>query len=261
MQEHIGIAQLLERRLEGLDKMRGQLADKADGIGEQHLLRLVDAEAPGRGIEGVKQAVVRGDVRAGKAVEQRGFARVRIPHKGDDGHGVLLALAALGASHLAHIGQLLLKLLDLAADMAAVGLKLSFAGAARTDRRRAAGGGLADKVRPHTCQAREQVFILRKLYLKLTLARLGALGKDIQYEPGAVEHLDAELLGQHAHLRGAEFVVEHGEVAVVHRDKLFHFPDLAVADEAARIRRRAALHEHGDSLAPRRLDKGGKLLH
>ena len=145
--------------------------------------------------------------------------------------------------------------------MAAVGLKLSLAGAARTDRRRAAGGGLADKVRPHTCQAREQIFILRKLYLKLTLARLGALGEDIQYEPGAVEHLDAELLGQHAHLRGAEFVVEHGEVAVVHRDKLFHFPDLAVADEAARIRRRAALHEHGDSLAPRGLDKGGKLLH
>ena len=65
------------------------------------------------------------------------------------------------------------------ADMAAVSFKLGFAGAARADGRGAAGGGLAHKVRPHSGKARQQVFILRQLHLKLSLARLGALGEDI----------------------------------------------------------------------------------
>ena len=74
--------------------------------------------------------------------------------------------------------------------MPAVCFKLSFAGAARSDRRRAAGGCLAHKVRPHARQARQQVFVLRKLNLKLTLARLCALGENIQDKPRAVGIVD-----------------------------------------------------------------------
>ena len=49
-------------------------------------------------------------------------------------------------------------------------------------------------------------------------------------------------------------MTHHGTVIAVHHFLTgFHLTDLAVADEAARIRRRAALHEHGDSLAPRRM--------
>ena len=68
VQQHVGIGQLLERGLEGLDEMGGQLADEADCVGEQDLRRLVDLEPPRRGIECVEQAVVCRDVGAGEAV-------------------------------------------------------------------------------------------------------------------------------------------------------------------------------------------------
>ena len=145
--------------------------------------------------------------------------------------------------------------------MAAVGLKLGFTGAAGANRRGAAGRGLAHKMRPHTGQAREQIFILRQLNLKLTLAGLRALGKDVEYQSGAVKNLDAKLLGQHAHLGWGQLIVKHREVAVVHCDKLLHLAHLAVADEAARIGRRAALHYYGHRVAARGIDKRRKLLH
>ena len=116
-------------------------------------------------------------------------------------------------------------------------------------------------MRPHTRQARQQVFILRKLDLQLTLAGLCALGENVENETGAVKHLDAELLGQHTHLRGRQLIVENREVAVVHFDEVLELRDLAVAYEAARVGGRAVLHEHTDALAAGGLDKGGKLLH
>ena len=68
MQQHIGKAQLLQRGLEGLDQMGGQLADKAHRVRQQHLLGLVDAQAAGGGVQRVEQPVVGGDVRPGQAV-------------------------------------------------------------------------------------------------------------------------------------------------------------------------------------------------
>ena len=143
VQEHVGIRQLLERGLERLDQVRRQLADEADRVREQHLLRGVDAPAAGRGVERVEQAVVGRDVRPRQAVEQCGFSGVRIADEGHDRQGVFLAAAALRAANLAHVLEFGLQLLDLAADVAAVGLKLRFARAARADRRRAAGGAFS----------------------------------------------------------------------------------------------------------------------
>ena len=145
--------------------------------------------------------------------------------------------------------------------MPAVCFKLSFAGAARSDRRRAAGGCLAHKVSPHARQARQQVFVLRKLNLKLTLARLCALGENIEDKPRAVEHLDPKLLAEYPHLRRRQLVVENGKVAVVHFYKFLQLCDLTVADEAARIGSRAVLNHHADGLTACRFDKRGKLLH
>ena len=64
-------------------------------------------------------------------------------------------------------------------------------------------------MRPHTGQARQQIFILRQLNLKLTLAGLRSLGENIEYQAGAVKNLDAQLLGQHAHLGRGQLIVEH----------------------------------------------------
>ena len=116
-------------------------------------------------------------------------------------------------------------------------------------------------MRPHARQARQQVFVLRKLYLKLSLASLRALCEDIQDKPRAVEHLDSELLAEDSHLRRRQLVVENGKVAVVHFYKFLQLGDLAVADEAARIGSRAVLNHHADGLTACRFDKRGKLLH
>lgn len=76
MQEHVGVLQLLQCGLEGLDEVGGQLADEADGVGDEGLLRLVELEAAGGRVKGVEQAVVCGDIGACEGVQQRGFAGV-----------------------------------------------------------------------------------------------------------------------------------------------------------------------------------------
>ena len=80
MEEHIGIAQLLQGGLEGLHQVVGQLADKAHGVGEQDLPRLVQLQTAGGGVQGIKEPVVGGDIRTGEPVEQGALAGVGVAH-------------------------------------------------------------------------------------------------------------------------------------------------------------------------------------
>ena len=145
--------------------------------------------------------------------------------------------------------------------MPPVGLQLGLAGAAGADGRGAAGGGLPHQVGPHAGQARKQVLVLRQLHLQLTLAGAGTLSENIQNEARAVQDFDAQLLAQHPHLGGRELVVKNREIAVVCLDQFLHLPHLAVAQEAARFGRGAALDQHGHGFAPGGLHQGGQLLH
>ena len=106
-----------------------------------------------------------------------------------------------------------------------------------------------------------EVLKARQLHLQAALLRPGPLGEDVEDQARAVEHAHAEFLLQHAHLRRGELIVKHREIAVVHIYKRLELGDLAVSDEAARIRRRAVLYHHADRLAAGRLDQCGKLLH
>ena len=92
--------------------------------------------------------------------------------------------------------------------MAAVGLKLRFAGALRADGTFARRARLTFQVRPHTDEARQQILILRKLHLKAALFCLRPLSENVKDESTAVEHLHAEFFAQNAHLRGREVIVE-----------------------------------------------------
>ncbi len=116
-------------------------------------------------------------------------------------------------------------------------------------------------MRPHAGQARQEILVLRKLHLQLTLAGPGPLGENIQNEAGAVKHLDAQFLRQNAHLGRRQLIVEDGEVAVVGFDQLLEFLDLAVAEEGSGLGRWARLDQRRHSLAPGGLNEGGKLLH
>ena len=100
---------------------------------------------------------------------------------------------------------------------------------------------------------------MRQFHLQLALARLGALGKDVEDQARAVEHAHAELLLQHAHLRRGELVVKHREVAVVGENELFELRHLALAEEGARVGRGFILQQRHDGLAAGRLHERGKL--
>ena len=65
MEQQIGVLQLLQGRFEGLHQVVGQLADKAHRIGEENGAGVGDLQGAGRGVQGIKQAVVGGDIRPG----------------------------------------------------------------------------------------------------------------------------------------------------------------------------------------------------
>ena len=58
MQQNIGVAQLLERCLERLDQMVRKLADKADGVGYEHLGQFIDAQLARCGVKRVEKTVI-----------------------------------------------------------------------------------------------------------------------------------------------------------------------------------------------------------
>jgi hypothetical protein len=82
VQDQVGEPRLLERRLERLDKLVGQLADEADGVGDQILAAVVLVGARGR-VEGVKQALPHPDTGAGESVQHRRFARIGVAGERD----------------------------------------------------------------------------------------------------------------------------------------------------------------------------------
>ena len=241
MQQKVGVFEFLERCLEGLDQLVRQLADKADRVGDHDIQRVGHREKARRRIQRVKQAVIRGNARAGQRVQKRRLARVRVADDSDDGNFILAAAVALRGAPAAHLFKVRLQLVDLSVDVAAVGLKLRFAGALRADGALARRARLTLQMRPHTDQARQQVLILRELDLKPALFCLRPLGEDIENEAAAVEHLHAEFFAQNAHLRGREVIVEDDHCRLLRLYQLADLVHRALADECVRVRRRQRL--------------------
>ena len=88
--EQVGVGHDLERGLERLDQLVGQLAHEADGVGEQHRLAAGQVEAAGGGVEGGEEPVLDQHAGVGEAVEQRRLAGVGVA---DDGHPLGAGLA------------------------------------------------------------------------------------------------------------------------------------------------------------------------
>ena len=145
--------------------------------------------------------------------------------------------------------------------MAAVRFQLGLAGTLGANRALAAGARLAFQMGPHARQPGQQILVLGQLHLKPAFLRLGPLGKNIQNEAAAVQHLDPQCLRQHPHLGGGQVVIEndHGSpMATAEFPDLLHF---ALADEGAGVRRGAVLQHHAHGLGTGGLHQGGKLLH
>ena len=114
---------------------------------------------------------------------------------------------------------------------------------------------------PHAGETGQQVLILGQLHLEAALPGPGPLGKDVQNQGAAVQHLDPQLLGEHPELGGAEIVVKDdcGGRLVLHQ--LLDLRHLALADEGAGIRAGPVLEHGGGGLAAGGLHQGLQLRH
>ena len=235
--------------------MVGQLGNKADGIGKDHIQVVRHGQLPGGGIQGVKEPVVGGDARAGKLIQQRGFARVGVAHNGHHRHGILHPTLPLHATHLAHLLQLLLQPGDPLPDMPPVGFQLGFAGATGADT-----AALSGQVLAHAGKPGQQVLILGQLHLQSAFLGLGTLGKNIQNQGASVQHRHAHDLFQGPDIAGGQLVVKnyHGGFRSLHQHP--HFLGLALADEAVGIRGVAVLQNLGSAEAPCGFQQGFQLF-
>ena len=240
VQEQVCLQGLLERGREGVDELVGQLSDEADGVGEQVLAPL-DLERARGGVEGVEQVVAHAHLRARQSVQQCGLARIRVA---GEGHRRQPRALALGAHHLAGALRVLQpapQRADAIAGEPAVRLDLGLARAPGADAAVHTAGAEPLEVRPQPAHAREVVLQLRQLHLELALGRRGVVGEDVEDDCGAVDHRRAECLLEVALLARQQLVVHGDHVRVGGPDRRLQLAQLALAEIAVRIGRRALL--------------------
>ena len=242
MQQQIGVGGFLERGAEGGDQRVRQPIDETDGVGDQQLAGVGQADPPHQGIERDEQGV--GDLGGGarQAVEERRLAGVGISDQRHRRHPALVAALAQLAAPAPYLFDLVAEDLDPRADPPPVHLELRLAGSARAD-----AAAQARQRRAGADQPRQQVLQLGELYLQLALTRAGAPREDVEDELRAIDHLARDHRLQLAQLRRRELVVDDDDVdpglGARQRQRL----RLAPADEGRRVGRGALLQRphHG----------------
>ena len=140
--------------------------------------------------------------------------------------------------------------------MPTVGLQLGLTGAAGTH-----GPLLPFQMGPHTGQPGQQIAVLGQFHLELTFPGLGALGKNIQNQAGAVQDFHTQIFRQNPHLGGRKLIVKNGQVAVVSLNEKLQFLHLAVSDEGAGVRGGAVLEQPAHRLAAGSFYQCGQFVH
>ena len=217
---------LFQRGAERLDQRRGQVADEADGVAEQHApARRQRQQADGR-IERGEHLGVGEHARPGQPIEERRFAGVGVADQRQNGQRNGRALAAMQGAAGAHAFELFIYFLDAPRDSAAVGFELRFT--------RASGSDTAAQARHFDApsgQARQHVVELRQLDLQAAFPRAGAAGEDIEDELRAVDDLDFERFFEIALLGGRQVVVEDDHGRADGGDRGGELAHLARSDE------------------------------
>src|SRR5207247_9831572 len=123
--------------------------------------------------------------------------------------------------------ELVLQTPDASRDQPPVDLELCLAHAAEE----APAAALPLQVRPAAHQPRRRVLELRKLHLELALVTLGALGKNVEDQPSAVDDRAAERLLEIALLYRRQDVIEYGERGTLLAQSSLDLLDLSGACE------------------------------
>ena len=240
MEQQVGLERLLQRRSERVDELMRQLADEADGVGQQ-VSPPGDLERARGRVERVEEPVANADLGPGERVEQRRLAGVGVAGERD---GRQRGAVALAAHHLARAVLLVEPALergDSVARQPAVGLDLALARAPGAD-----SGAEALQVGPQPAHPREVVLELRQLDLQHALGAVRVVGEDVEDDRRAVDHRHADGLLEIALLARQQLVVARDEVGVGVLDRLLELGELALAEVAVGIGLRTLLGHLAD---------------
>ena len=175
-----------------------------------------------------------------RAIEEGALAGINIADEGDYRDRDCLAALPLLMADAADGVELGLDVVDAKVDFAAIGLKLGFAWASRSDASaELRHGATASR------KARELVFKLGQFYLELPFAGLGVAGEDVEDELRTIDHMAWQPGFDVAQLRRSEVVVEENKRGVGGGHNLNNFVEFALANEAGGIGLLTALHERG----------------
>lgn len=236
----------LERRLERLDQLVGQLLDEADRVGQQ-IVAAGELEGPRGRVERLEEAVGDADLGPGQGVQQGRLAGVGVPGERDPGDRGAFALGAHHATVLFGLPEPAAQRRDPVAGEPAVGLDLALARAPGAD-----PAAEALEVGPEAPHAGHVVFELGQLDLQLALGGVGVVGEDVEDHRGAVDHRDAERRLQVALLARQQLVVAGDHVGVGGQDFGFQLFQATAAEVAVGIRLGALLGGDADGF-----DAGG----
>ena len=181
MHEQVSLPYLIQRALETLHEIRGQLTDKTDGISQKER-QIVDGHLTNCRVEGGKEFVLCKHLTLGEQVHHRTLAHVGIAHKGDTDQAP--AVLPLGGLLLVNLSQTLFQQGDTLQDDTTVHLQLGLTRSTQTYRAfsttRTGTTSLTFQVGPESLQAGQHITMLCQFYLCLCLSRLCPHGEDIQ---------------------------------------------------------------------------------
>ncbi len=212
----------------------GQLADEADGVGEEIVAALMLVAASGR-VERVEQAGAHAHLGAGERVQEGRLAGVRVARERDGWDRRCLASRAHRLPALLDVAKLSPQSGDPVAGEAAVRLDLGLARAPCADAAVHAPCAEPFEVRPQAAHPGEVVFELRQLDLELPLGRVRVVGEDVEDHRGPVDHRHVERRLEVSLLAWRQLVVTGDEVRAGRLDRLFHLGELASPQVAVRI--------------------------
>ena len=164
-----------------------QLANESHRVGDAIAVAFAHVHLAGQRVDRGEQPVLDEHVLPRERLQETRLAGVGIADE-RRGRYIPPPLPLIGAM-LGHILQPLLERRDFAADDAAVGFELGFAGSAEPDT-------AADtrQMCPHARQTRQQILELRQLDLELGFVAARPRREDVENHLGAVHHPDSRRL-------------------------------------------------------------------
>ena len=203
-----------------------QIPDEAHGVRQYDFTVIREFQSPHRRIERREQLVLDKHASVRQRIEQGRLARIRVPDEGDGRDPGSQPVLPIHRAAAIDVLESLIKLANPFPDQATVGFELGFTRAAEPNT-----ALLSLEVSPASDQACREVPQLGELNLQLALETAGPLRKNIQDQPGSVEHTTVERLLQVSFLAGTQWCTRNDELCMVFIDTSLQVGQLPFADE------------------------------